>query len=80
MRILQTIRIKVTQLKEDGELTINDEEAVDEQCRSFKEGFTVEDVNSITEDDHQENVEQQSDQLQNVEFTTESVTSFGYFI
>jgi len=74
MRNLQTVRVKVLQLqKKDGELTINDEEAADELCKSFKEVFSIEDVNSVLEDDHQENVQQQSDQLQNVKFTTESV-------
>jgi len=46
--------------------------AVDQSCRPFKEVFTV-DANNVLEDDHQENVQQQSDQLQNVKFTTESV-------
>jgi len=68
------VRMRVTQLKkEDGEQTISVEEAADELCRSFKDVFTVEDDNSVTEDDNQDNVEQQSDQLQDVEFTVESV-------
>jgi len=46
------VRIKATQLKkENGELTINDEEAAVELCRSFKEVFTIKDVNSVIEDD-----------------------------
>jgi len=55
MQNLQTERIKVTQMKkEDGELTINDEEADDKLYTSFKEVFTVQDVNKVLEDDHQE--------------------------
>jgi lipoate-protein ligase A len=80
MQNLQTVRVKVTHLKkEDGELTINDEEAAEELCRSFKEVFTAEDVDNILDDDHQENNEQLSDKLQDVEFTTELVYK-SYFI
>ena len=69
MQNLQTVRVKVTQLeKEDGELTKNDEETADKLCRSFKEVFTIEDINRILEEDHREKVEQQGDQLQNINF------------
>ena len=74
MRNLQTIKMKVTQLKEaDGDLTENDKDAADELCKSFRKVFVIEDNNDIIVDDLQGNAERQSNQLQDVEFTTESI-------
>src|SRR5664279_3607795 len=74
MRKLQIVKVKVTQIKKkDGLLTTSDKEAAEELCSSFKEVFTVEEDNSMVEDEQQDCVEQQSSQLRDVAFSIDSV-------